>query len=416
MSPIVTEAPVRGGERGHTPRALQTRTRTWLKPLQRFLAIEAASGILLAIATLAALLLANSAWGAAYVAVRDTPLTELFGLVITPHWVIDDVLMSVFFFVVGLEIRRELSIGELSDRKRAALPVIAALGGMLAPAGVYLLVAGGAETRAGWGIPTATDIAFALGVLSMLGTRVPRALRVLLLALAVIDDLGAMIVIAVFYARGIHLEGVAIAVGALLAILGMTRAGVRAPLAYALPAVALWVGTFLAGVHPTIAGVVLGLMTPVVARDDAPSPSERLETLLHPWVAFGVMPLFALANAGVAIGSLPTEGAPLAAMLGVALGLAIGKPIGIVLASGLAVRAKIATVPDGITRRHVIVLGVVGGVGFTMALFVSGLAFEDEVLLQASRAAVMVGSALATVLALALGFTVLPKPSAADRA
>lgn len=384
----------------------------------RFLDVEAASGIVLAVATLAALVLANSPWGPAYLALRSMPLTELGEHEVTPHWLIDDVLMTAFFFVVGLEIRRELSIGELSDRKRAALPAIAALGGMLAPAGVYLLLAGEGPTRAGWGIPTATDIAFALGVLSLLGPRVPRALRILLLALAVIDDLGAMIVIAVFYTHGIRLGGVSIAVGAVLAVLAMKRAGVRAPLAYALPGVALWYGTFLAGVHPTIAGVVLGLLTPVVSEDDAPSPSERLVSMLHPWVAYGVMPIFALANAGVVLRAVPTSGEPLDVILGVALGLMVGKPIGIFAASVLAIRLKLGAVPAGITQRHLVILGVVGGVGFTMALFVSGLAFEDETLLSSSRAAVMAGSALATALALALGFSLLPRPTteAADRA
>ena len=373
----------------------------WLRSLRRFLEIEALSGIVLAVATVTALILASSPWAEAYRGFFEWRWGAVGEHVITPHWLIDDVLMTIFFFVVGLEIRRELSIGSLSDRKRAALPAIAALGGMIAPAGLYLLVAGSAITRAGWGIPTATDIAFALGVLSLLGRRVPTGLRILLLALAVIDDLGAIVVIAVFYTRGIHVEGLVVAALALAIVLIMQRAHVRSKRAYAIPALLLWGGIFFAGIHPTIAGVVLGLLTPTFA-------SERLILRLHPYVAYGVMPIFALANAGVRLGSVATDDASLRVILGITLGLVVGKPLGILLASELALRSRIAEAPEGVTTRHLVVLGAIGGVGFTMALFVSGLAFVDASLLTAARMGVLAASALAAVIALVLGRTLLP--------
>ncbi len=395
---------------------MKTVARAWLRPLQRFLEIEAVSGVVLAGATILALIWANSPWADTYQRVLTYPLGSGPHAPITPGWLIDDVLMTVFFFVVGLEIRRELSIGELSDRKRAALPFLAALGGMAVPAGIYLAVAGDAATRSGWGIPTATDIAFAVGVLTLLGTRVPHGLRVLLLALAVLDDLGAILVIAVFYTQEIRASGLVVAAIAVVVVLAMQRAGVRQKLAFALPALALWAGLLSAGIHPTIAGVVLGLLTPVTSDDDAPSPSEAWTALLHPWVAYGVMPLFALANAGVAIGSVETRGAPLRVMLGITLGLVVGKPLGIGLASALAIRSKLASAPEGLGGRHLLVLGVVGGVGFTMALFVSELAFADPALLDAARAAVLGASALATLVALVIGAALLPKGGgAADR-
>ncbi|MFO0686851.1 MAG: Na+/H+ antiporter NhaA [Sandaracinus sp.] len=396
---------------------MPSRPRRWLRSLRRFLEIEASSGILLAAATAIALVWASSPWGASHHTVWEWSFGTIAGHAVTPHAIVDDVLMTIFFFVVGLEIRRELSVGALRDRRRAALPAFAALGGMVVPAGVYLLVAGAAETRAGWGIPTATDIAFALGALTLLGSRVPPALRVLLLALAVIDDLGAIVVIAVFYSRGIAWAPLVGAGLAIVAVLWMQRRGVRSKPAYVVPGVAMWVAFLAAGLHPTLAGVALGLLTPPTgAHDDETSPSEELVTQLHPWVAFGVMPLFALANAGVDVRASAMDASATAVALGVTAGLVIGKPLGIVSASAIAVRLRIAELPGDLTLRHLIVLGMIGGVGFTMSLFVSALAFAgDPALLDAARIAVLAASALATLVAVTLGYALLrTRPS--DRA
>lgn len=429
------------------------------RPLERFLKIQAASGILLLLAAAAALVWANTAWSASYAALWHTPL----GIRVGPwsferslEWVVNDGLMVIFFFVVGLEIRREVHHGELSDARRAALPAAAALGGMLAPAALYLAVAGAPATRSGWGVPMATDIAFAVGILTLLGKRVPAALRVLLLALAVIDDLGAIIVIAVFYSSGISPLDLFVAGAGLFAILLMQRLGVRAKLAYVVPGVVVWAGVYRAGIHPTIAGVLIGLLTPVrawlgtdgfvsdvqgqldqltnagtahvsshelaetlrhvdIARREAMSPAESLIESLHPWVAFGIMPVFALVNAGVVVSADALDAAAWHAALGAFVGLVVGKPIGILLVSWLVVRAGIATLPVGITLRHLIVLGMVAGIGFTMALFIAQLAFVDPRLLAAAKLGVLVASALAGVAGLALGRLLLA-PVTADAA
>jgi Na+:H+ antiporter, NhaA family len=366
--------------------------------------------------------------------------------------------MVVFFFVVGLEIRRELDCGELSELRRAALPVFAALGGMIAPACLFLAFNGGTPAARGWGIPMATDIAFAVGVLALLGKRVRPALRILLLALAVIDDLGAIVVIAVFYSSGIKMLGLAVAAAGLALLVLMQKLGVRSAVAYLVPGLVIWAGTYLAGVHPTLAGVVVGLMTPVRAwlgpgalADEARSaalavgtpegaldprvlrakvadlelagretfsPVERLQHLLHPWVAFAIMPIFALANAGVHLGEaqLDTDGQRVLA--GVALGLVAGKPIGVMALSWLAVRCRMAALPAGVTWREVLIVGVVAGIGFTMALFIAGLAFPPGPMLEVAKLGILCASAAAALVGLALGRTVLsavaPQEAAPD--
>ncbi|HKU40955.1 MAG TPA: Na+/H+ antiporter NhaA, partial [Polyangiales bacterium] len=346
------------------------------RPLERFLHIEAASGILLLLAAAVALVWANSPWQESYRALWHMPLGVRIGgfeFERSLEWVVNDGLMVIFFFVVGLEIRREIHAGELSELRRAALPAAAALGGMIAPALLYLVFAGQRETHAGWGVPMATDIAFALGVLTLLGKRVPAALRVLLLALAVIDDLGAILVIALFYSSGVALSGLAVASLGLAVIGVMKRAGVRFKAAYIAPAILTWGGVYAAGVHPTIAGVIVGLMTPVrawygargfvrgvqqqleeiehvheakpdafndalqrvrIAQREATSPAESLIHTLHPWVAFGIMPVFALANAGVTLSGVSLGGPSLRVILGTAVGLMLGKPIGVLAACG----------------------------------------------------------------------------------
>jgi NhaA family Na+:H+ antiporter len=425
------------------------------QPLERFLRIEAASGIVLLVTAAVALAWANSPWAQSYFALWHTPLGVRLGSFTferSLEWVVNDGLMVIFFFVVGMEIRREIHHGELSEWRRASLPAAAALGGMLVPAGLYLLVAGAAaETRSGWGVPMATDIAFAVGILTLLGKRVPPALRVLLLALAVIDDLGAIVVIAIFYSAGIEPSGLLIAAVGFGGVFAMQRLGVRAKLAYVVPSVVAWAGIYAAGIHPTIAGVIVGLVTPVrawlgaegfvvgvrheldhlmatsqgqdahelgltlqhvdAARREAMSPAESLIEMLHPWVAFGIMPVFGLANAGVviAVGSMDSSFWTVSAA--VAVGLLLGKPLGVMAACWLVLRLGLGTLPRGLGRRHVVVLGVVAGVGFTMALFIAQLAFLDAHLLAAAKIGVLVASGGAAVLGLVLGRLVL-KPVA----
>jgi NhaA family Na+:H+ antiporter len=422
-----------------------------ISPVERFLSIEASSGILLLVAAVVALVWANSPWHSAYEALFHTPIGLRiggFGFERDLHFWVNDGLMVVFFFVVGLEIRRELHAGELSELKRAALPALAALGGMLVPAGIYLLLNAGKSTVGGWGVPMATDIAFAVGVLALLGKRVPPALRILLLALAVIDDLGAIIVIAFFYSSGIALGGLAITGAGILGILLMQKLGFRSPWSYVVPAIVTWAGAYASGVHPTIAGVIIGLLTPVrawfgpdkfvtqasaaveavrtdhlarddsrlherlselnVARREAVSPVERLEHALHGWVAFLIMPVFALANAGVAFGGARLTGEGWTTFLGVVLGLVIGKPIGVIGFSWLAVRARLAALPSGCAWYGVTVVGLVAGIGFTMALFIATLAFPPGPMIEVAKLGILVASAIAGGIGLTAGRLLLP--------
>jgi NhaA family Na+:H+ antiporter len=423
------------------------------RPLDRFFRIEAASGIVLLVAAGAALVWANSPWTKSYAGLWRTSIGFHLGQVAfegSLEWFVNDALMAIFFFVVGMEIRREIHDGELSDWRRAALPVVAAAGGMLAPAAIYLVVAGEGQTHSGWGIPMATDIAFAIGVLTLLGKRVPPALRVLLLALAVIDDLGAILVIALFYSNGIALSGLLVAGAGVLVILVLRTLGVRQFLAYALPAAIVWAGVHAAGVHPTVAGVIVGLLTPVrawlgaegfvntardqaqrvsdelsqahpssqkihdplkkvaFARREAVSPAAFLIDALHPWVAFLIMPVFALANAGVNLHGITLTGATANVSVSVAIALVIGKPVGIIAVSMLAIWARLAILPEGLSVRHLAVLGTVAGIGFTMSLFIAQLAFVDASLLGAAKLGVLCASAIAMIAGLIIGRCVLP--------
>lgn len=430
------------------------------RPLERFLGIEAASGVLLLLAAAAALIWANSAWAASYQSFWHAPVGIRLGdfrFERSLEWVVNDGLMVIFFFVVGLEIRREIHQGELAEWRRAALPAAAALGGMLAPAGLYLVFASSPATRSGWGVPMATDIAFAVGVLTLLGRRVPAALRVLLLALAIIDDLGAILVIAFFYSSGVAPAGLGVAALGFAGVFVMQRFGVRAKLAYVAPSLVAWAGIYASGIHPTIAGVIVGMMTPVrawlgphgfvdgvqseldsmtrgdpdklsthalgealrhvdVARREAMSPAESLIEALHPWVAFAIMPIFALANAGVALPSGSFDAESWQVATGVFVGLVAGKPLGVILACALTLCLGIATLPRGITPRHLLVLGVVAGIGFTMALFVAQLGFSDATLLGAAKLGVLVASGAAGVLSLVLGRLLLDVSATAGAA
>lgn len=429
-----------------------------IAPIERILAIEAASGVVLLVAALVALVWANSPWRASYVALWHTPIGIRVGpwsFVRDLHFVINDELMTIFFFVVGLEIRREVDRGELSSLRRAALPLAAALGGMLVPAAIYAALNLGKPSQRGWGIPMATDIAFAVGVLTILGKRVPPALRVLLLALAVIDDVGAIIVIAIFYSTGLSTAGFALAGVGLLLVLGVRLSGQRNPWAYVPPGIMAWYGAYVAGIHPTLAGVLIGLMTPARAwlgaagfveeaersvtalreetncdgavvmdhtervhraGQEAVSPVDRLQHALHHYVAFGIMPLFALANAGVSLSDADLSGGTRFAFLGVCVGLVVGKPLGILGASYLAVRLGLASLPRGVTYRTLAVVGAVAGIGFTMSVFVAQLAFPGGVLLGTAKLGVLLGSFVAAVLAFAIGRAVLPVGSPAGAA
>ena len=399
----------------------------------RFISVEAVSGLVLLAATAIALACANSPLSHAYESLWQRRLS--FGVPFLAaydlrFWV-NDGLMTIFFLLVGLEIRREIHDGTLSDPRIATLPSIAAAGGVLVPTLSYLLVwylLGSAPlARRGWAIPTATDIAFAVGVLSLIG-RVPPALRVLLLTLAIADDVAAILIIALCYSGGMVAgQFLLIAAGVALVLL-LQALSVQSALAYALPGAVVWIGMLRAGVHPTLTGVLLGLLTPVTAvfgrrphqrpaaragpstadRLDAPRaadpPVVRVEAMLHPYVAFGIMPLFAFANAGVSLKGLELgAGAPLAVGAGIVVGLVLGKPMGIMLAAFAAVRLKIAELPAGVRWRQLLLLGILGGIGFTMSVFIANLAFEDRRLLAAAKFAVLVGSALAATLALMLG-------------
>lgn len=419
-----------------------------LRPVERFLQVEAASGLLLLAAAAIALLWANSPLAASYDHLWHTPIRVGVGdwtIERDLHFWINELLMTVFFLLVGLEIKREMVEGALSDVRRAALPVAAAVGGMLVPAAVYLAINAGGPGRDGWGVPMATDIAFAVGVLMLLGKRVPSPLRVLLLAFAIIDDIGAILVIALFYSSGLALDGLAVAFGGLVLAIAFTRIGIRPGLVFALPLLLLWAGLYRAGIHPTIAGVVLGLLIPVrawfgadgflrvaqgalvefeerarlghtdkdlldplsrigEAQREAVSPVVRGEAALHPWVAYGVMPLFALANAGVELGGLAVHQAGgWAVLVGVTLGLLVGKPLGILVCAWVSVRLGLCVLPPGVSWRGVGVVGLAGAIGFTMAIFIAELAFTDPALLNLAKLGVLIATALAGAGALLAG-------------
>ena len=405
-------------------------------PVRRFLQIEAASGAVLLACAVVALAVANSPLGPAFHHFWQTKLSVGLGewaLNKPLEWWVNDGLMAIFFFVVGLEIKRELMTGELRTLKKAALPVVAAVGGMLVPAGVYLAFGhGGAATR-GWGIPMATDIAFVVGILAAFGPRVPFGLKIFLLSLAIADDMGAVLVIAVAYTEQLNWLMLALAGGGFALAVVLNSLGVRPVAVYAAVGVATWLAVYKSGIHPTIAGVLFGLLTPYrawigrqtlrLALDDvtgrindrneqdeltpadvailryaareAVAPLQRLEDRLHPWVGFVIMPLFALANAGVEV-SMNAVFAPVS--LAVAAGLLVGKPVGIVAFSWLAVRLKLAALPAGVTWRMMAAAGLLGGIGFTMSLFVAGLAFPtDASLLADAKTGIIVGSVLSAV-------------------
>jgi NhaA family Na+:H+ antiporter len=358
-----------------------------LKPLQEFLRLESAGGLLLMAAAILALTIANSPVAESYTALLDLPLEVRLGTLELAKplslW-INDGLMAVFFFLVGMELKREVLEGHLSSWREASLPAFAAVGGMLAPASFYAALNwGNAAAMKGWAIPTATDIAFALGVLSLLGKRVPTALKAFLLSVAIFDDLGAIIVIALFYTANLSLASLAVAGGLILVLVLLNRLGVTRIAAYVLVGIPLWVAVLKSGVHATLAGVVLALFIPLRvsgdARDaDAPeSPLRHLEHILHPWVAFGVLPVFAFANAGVPMTGLSIADVANPVPLGIVTGLFVGKQVGILALCWLATRLKLASLPGGVSWRQLYGAALLCGIGFTMSLFIASLATEQ---------------------------------------
>lgn len=403
-----------------------------LRPLGDFLQQEAGAGVLLVVAALVAMVWANSPWSDSYVDLWSTEVVLRIGdhaLDLTLREWLNDVGMVLFFFVAGLEIKRELTQGELRDPKAAALPIVGALGGMIVPAIIYAALNAGGPGSKGWGIPMATDIAIVTGVVALLGRRVPSWLKLFLLALAIADDIGAIVVIAIFYSEGVSLTWLALAVASLIAA-ALVRSRVDHIGVYLALGVVCWFALHEAHIHPTLTGVAFGMLAPVLPRRDAafidadelsltPSAAnafrvsqqarasvsvvEWLEHQLHPWSAFLVVPLFALANAGI---SLPADSIGDAfsnrVTWGVILGLVVGKTVGISAATLLAVALKIGRLPAGVTPRYVIGAGALGGIGFTVSLFVTELALGESQLGTDARLGVVVASLLAAAIGCAI--------------
>ncbi|WP_375421459.1 Na+/H+ antiporter NhaA [uncultured Sphingomonas sp.] len=374
--------------------------------LRAFLSGEALGGSVLIIAAVLALIAANSPAAVAYFKLLHLKTGPTLSPGIGPmtvHLWVNDGLMAVFFLLVGLESKREFVDGELATWKRRRLPVIAAVAGMAAPALVYLAVAGGDPTlHRGWAIPAATDIAFAIGVLALLGSRVPSSLKLLLTSVAIVDDMGAVAIIALAYTDTIHLPSLLAAVGVMLVLYTCNRRGITALPVYLIGFAILWLLVLMSGVHATIAGVLAAMVVPVRrspgAPDDAGSPLHRLEHALHPWVAYAIVPLFGFVNAGVSFAGsgIATLTEPL--VLAIALGLFVGKQLGIFGAVWLACRTGIARMPAGVTWRQLYGMALIAGIGFTMSLFIGGLAFPGRPeLVDAVKIGVLLGSTLSAV-------------------
>jgi NhaA family Na+:H+ antiporter len=407
-----------------------------IRPLADFLHAEAAGGVVLVVATVVALVWANSPWKDSYADLWSTEILLRVGshelALDLKHWV-DDGLMAIFFLVVGLEIKRELAQGELREPRRAALPAIAALGGMVVPALLYLALNAGGAGRDGWGIPMATDIAMAVGVVALLGSRVHPSLKLFLLALAIVDDIGAIAVIAIFYSDSLDAAMLALAFGALALIIVLRLLRVWWMPAYVVVGVGLWLALHEAGIHATLAGVACGLLAPttphvpreLIDEDDLVDVSsaraaratassarasvsvvEWLENVLHPWSSFVIVPIFALANAGVEVSADKLgDAATSRVSLGILLGLVVGKPLGITLASWLAVRTGLGALPTGATWRSVLGVASIAGIGFTVSLFVTELAFDDALLIDDAKLGVLGASVVSALLGSALVIT-----------
>lgn len=417
-----------------------------LVPVQRFMELEAGGGIVLLIAAVGALALANSPLSQTFRDLWETHFViglQDFRYDKTFHQWINDALMAVFFFVVGLEIKRSLVLGELASVRRATLPIFAAIGGMVVPAAIYIFLNHDGESMRGWGIPMATDIAFSLGVLALIGSRAPLSLKIFLTAFAIVDDIGAITVIAVFYTEYISWANLGVGLALLLSLVVLNVSGVTNTLVYFIVSVLVWVAFFESGIHATISGVLIAMTIPMKVRIDTQqfvrrgrvlmdiferegpgatrrghyaltttrqrgvleeledaskeveSPLQRLEHILHPWVAFVIIPVFALANAGVSLGDVGLDGLTSPVTLGIFLGLVIGKPFGIVIFSWLAVRLGIGSIPRNIGWLQILGASLLGGIGFTMSIFITGLAFVDESLIAQSKFAILIASLLA---------------------
>jgi len=369
--------------------------------VKRFLHLEAVSGVILFCAAVLALLIANSPWQHFYHAFLALPLQIRVGALDLHKplflW-INDGLMAIFFLLVGMEIKREMLEGSLASLRQASLPVIAAIGGMLAPALLYwLVIRDHAELVSGWAIPMATDIAFALGVLSLLGSRIPTALKVFLLALAIIDDLGAIMVIALVYTEELHLLPLAIAAGLSAILLIVNRMRVMHLGVYLLLGTFLWVAVLKSGIHATIAGVILGFAIPH-RRAHADTPLRRLEHKLHPWSSYFILPLFAFANAGLSFDGLSWSDLRGGLPLAIVIGLLFGKPLGVLLACWAAVKSGLAVLPHNVSWRQLSGLAVLCGIGFTMSIFIAGLAFDTTGShFELARFGILFGSLLAAI-------------------
>ena len=379
-----------------------------LKGALAFFHHEAAGGLVLVVAALVALLASNSPLAWLYDGFLHTPVGVRIGPLALDksllHWV-NDGLMAIFFFLVGLEIKRELLRGELSTFGQAALPAVAAVGGMVVPAVIYVAInTGDPAALRGWAIPTATDIAFAVGVLALLGPRIPSSLKIFLLALAIIDDLGAIIIIAFFYTENLSWTSLALAFAGIVILWTLNARGVTRLAPYLLTGLFIWVCVLKSGVHATLAGVVVALAIPLTAKAEGePSLLEQLEESLHPWVAFAVLPLFAFANAGVSLQGLSLDDLLEPIPLGIAAGLFAGKAVGIVGATWIAVMGGLAGKPDGATWLQILGVALLGGIGFTMSLFIGMLAFPDPAQAASLRLGVLAGSLLSAV----VGYLVL---------
>lgn len=430
-------------------RQLQHIARRARTALEHFLQIEAASGIVLLICAAAALLWANSPFSEAYHHLWEAPVAFTVGpfeFSRSLHFWINDGLMTAFFLVVGIEIRREMHEGSLSEVGQAILPLAAAVGGVVAPALIYVAVNYSSGEIRGWAVPTATDIAFAVGVLALLGRSIPGNLRIFLLTLAIVDDIIAVLVIACFYSSGLNYTGFGVAASGVAMVLVMQRISIGFAPAYVVPGAIIWAGLLVSGAHPTLAGVVLGLMTPVtptlrreralvemshatgsmvqqegaasdstdglakplqvlrLAQREMLAPVVRVQWSLHPWVAYGIMPLFALANAGVSFSGLGlTGGQAQYVLLGIIAALVLGKPIGVFLTTWTLVRTGICRLPVGVTWNGIALVALLAGIGFTMSIFIAMLAFRDPQMLSVAKLAVLIGSVTAGALGLGWG-------------
>ncbi|MET1057598.1 MAG: Na+/H+ antiporter NhaA [Pedobacter sp.] len=373
----------------------RTALKTLVSPFSRFIQLEYSSGIILLLSVVLAILWANSSFYASYHDLWETKFALGWGVwkLNEPlHIWINDALMAIFFFVIGLELKREFLEGELSSVSKALLPMMAAMGGMIVPALIYFMVNRGTTAEHGWGIPMATDIAFALALLAMAGKHIPSSVKVFLSALAVADDLGAVLVIAFFYTQGLSLIPLGFAGIFVLMLIAGNRFGIRSIGFYLLIGIAVWLCFFLSGVHATLAGVVVAFTIP------SGTLLQKMEHGLHPWVAFLIMPVFALANSGISIGAdfLDTVVNPVS--IGVTAGLVLGKCLGIFLFTWIMVRFGLGSLPSGATWKHMFGVALLGGIGFTMSLFISGLAFNEALFADQAKYGILIGSVIAGIL------------------